>query len=79
MLERRNGKLPISTGPARLCQAMGIGKEENNADLVTSNLYIAKAPKDHRHFRIVQTPRIGIDYADEAKDFLWRFLLRPKT
>lgn len=79
MLERRKGKLPISTGPARLCQAMGIGKEENNADLVTSNLYIAKPTQDHKHFRIVQTPRIGIDYADEAKDFLWRFLLRPKT
>ncbi len=79
MLERRKGKLPIATGPARLCQAMGISKQENNADLVTSNLYIAKPPQYHRHFRIVQTPRIGIDYADEAKDFLWRFLLRPET
>ena len=79
MLERRKGKLPIATGPARLCQAMGISKQENNADLVTSNLYIAKPPQDHRHFGIVQAPRIGIDYADEAKDFLWRFLLRPKT
>ena len=79
MLERRKGKLPISTGPARLCQAMGISKQENNADLVTSNLYIAKPPQYHRHFRIVQAPRIGIDYADEAKDFLWRFLLRPEA
>lgn len=82
MLERRKGRLPLATGPARLCQAMGIGKEQNGSDLVIGNLYLAQPPQTegaNGQFLIVQTPRIGIDYAGEARDFLWRFVLKPKA
>jgi len=81
MLERRKGKLPLASGPARLCQAMAIGREQNQADLVTGDLYIATPPDlgiIRNQFEIEKTPRIGIDYADEAKDFLWRFVLTPR-
>ena len=27
-------------------------------------------------FEIVETKRIGIDYSEEAKDFLWRFYIK---
>ncbi len=79
MHNRRNGKLPLASGPGRLCQAMGIGKQHNGADLVTGNLYIAQLPGTGtpRELRILTTPRIGIDYAGEAKLYPWRFMLSP--
>ncbi|HOP70480.1 MAG TPA: DNA-3-methyladenine glycosylase [Bacillota bacterium] len=81
MLKRRKGKLPLATGPGRLCQAMGISSHHNGADLVTGNLYIAKPPgKDlTRELEIITTPRIGIDYAGEARHYPWRFMLSPSS
>ena len=82
MLKRRKGRLPLASGPGRLCQAIGIAKEENGADLITGNLYIAEPPDSHKvtgELQIVRTPRIGIGYAGEAKDYLWRFMLHPKA
>lgn len=75
MLKRRRGKLPLTKGPGRLCQAMGIGRQENGKDLVNGDLFIGYPPKDLRlSFEITRTPRIGIDYAKEAKYYPWRFL-----
>lgn len=34
-------------------------------------------PEDLRPFSIVAGPRIGIDYAEEAVDFPWRYLIGP--
>ncbi len=59
----------LCSGPARLCQAMSIGREQNGLDLVSGRaLFIAEphAGLDlpaltPRH--IARTPRIGIDYA----------------
>ena len=31
---------------------------------------------NYNNFEIVETKRIGIDYAEEAKDYLWRFTIR---
>ena len=31
---------------------------------------------NYNNFEIVETKRIGIDYAEEAKDFLWRFYIK---
>ena len=30
-------------------------------------------------FEVVETKRIGIDYAEEAKDFLWRFYIKDNV
>ena len=59
----------LCSGPARLCQAMSIGREQNGLDLVSGRtLFIAEphanldlSPLKPRH--IARTPRIGIDYA----------------
>ncbi len=69
---RRMTELPdraLCSGPARLCQAFGIGRAQNGIDLVEGpSLYIAEphpraglAPIRPRD--ISRTPRIGIDYA----------------
>ncbi len=59
----------LCSGPARLCQAMSIDREQNGLDLVTGRrLYIA-APHARLELppipasQIVRAPRIGIDYA----------------
>ncbi len=62
----------FSNGPGKLCKAMGIDKELNNADLMCDSLYITLG-EEITEFKTGK--RINIDYAQEAKDFLWRFYL----
>ena len=67
----------LTSGPSKLCMAFNINKECNKQDLCTSNIYIEE-PKEIEEFEIIETKRIGIDYAEEAKDFLWRFYIQDK-
>ena len=59
-------------GPGKLCRGLGITREENGLDLLGDTLFVCDAPApDH-----IQTGRrIGIDYAEEAVHFPWRFWL----
>ena len=61
----------ITSGPGKLCMAMGIDKTLNGEDLTGDTLWI----EDRRLEvgRIVASPRIGVDYAGEYKDKPWRF------
>ncbi len=63
----------LTSGPSKLCIAMGINKENNKQDLCFSELYIEDIAEK---VDIVEAKRIGIDYAEEAKDFLWRFYIK---
>jgi len=65
----------LTTGPSKLCIAMNINKENNKQDLCTSGLYIEDILEKER-IEIIEDKRIGIDYAEEAKDFLWRFYIK---
>lgn len=62
----------FANGPGKLCLALGIDKTMNGTDLTGDTLFIEKgnAPKD-----IKTGKRINIDYAEEARDFPWRFYL----
>ncbi len=62
----------FSNGPGKLCMAYGITRELNGENLLGNNLYITEGPNITN---IKQGKRIGIDYAEEAKDYLWRFYL----
>ncbi len=78
MLERRKGRLPLATGPGRLCQAMDITREHYGARLQGDTLFVGYPPLGLvPRFDIISTPRIGIDYAGDAKDYLWRFVMVP--
>ena len=74
--QRRN----LLTGPGRLCQALGIDRAFDRASLILGPdlLIAAEAPelglRARRPRGILATPRIGIDYAEEARAFPWRFL-----
>ena len=63
-------------GPGKLCRGLDLTREQNGLDLTEpeNGLYICRGapPKPSE----IQTGRrIGIDYAEEAADFPWRFYL----
>lgn len=65
----------FSNGPGKLCKAMAITKELNRQDLCGGRFYIANQLDGctDKKMNIATSARIGIDYAEEAKDFPWRF------
>lgn len=74
----RENARDLCSGPARLCQALAIARDENGLDLVTSpRLYIAHSQAttkpSTRHVR--RAPRIGIAYAGDWAHKPLRFCL----
>ena len=65
----------LTNGPSKLCMAMGISKTQNKADLTTPPLYINDAATLSQ-LDIVETTRIGVDYAGEWKKKTWRFYIK---
>ena len=82
MAKRRGAALGkvagLTNGPGRLCMAMGITKLQNKLDLTTPPLCIQDAapiaPAD-----IVETSRIGVDYAGDWKNKPWRFYVKGNS
>ncbi len=76
MLERRSGR--DTFGPGKLCQAMGITKNENGVDLTetTGGLWIEtglKVPKS----LVTKGPRVGLNNTPEPwLSKPWRFLVK---
>lgn len=65
----------LCSGPGKLCQAMEITRENYGEDLCGDSFYLEDAPVLLPE-EIDRTKRINIDYAGEAKDFLWRFSIK---
>lgn len=65
----------LCNGPGKLCQAMGITKENYGDDLCGDVLYLEEGEALEKE-QILRSRRINIDYAEEAKEFLWRFSIR---
>lgn len=65
----------LTNGPAKLCTTMGIDKSLYGVYLCGNKLFIA-SPKPKADFEIVTAPRINIDYAGEAKNYPWRFVIK---
>lgn len=70
-------------GPGKVCQALALTRAENGLDLTGDTLFLCDAPEDFglsplavpAGERVRTGPRIGVDYAEEARDFPWRFWL----
>jgi len=65
----------LCRGPGALCQALGITRADNGADLVRGRLRILDAPAVPSR-RVLRTPRIGVDYAGPDAARPWRFVVR---
>ena len=81
MMQLRQSKKPIKSlreqnliyGPSRLCDGLGITREDNGVLLTSEELFLCEGisvPPE----QIAATERINIDYAQEAKEFLYRFV-----
>ena len=69
-------------GPGKLCEGRSRTRAQNGMDLMGDTLFLCDDPADlglpppePAHETIRTSPRIGIDYAEEARDFPWRFEL----
>jgi len=63
----------LTNGPGKLSKAMNLEKSLNGEDLCGDRLYIEEG--SNNKFDIITDKRIGIDYAEEAKDFPFRFYI----
>ncbi len=77
MAKRRGTTDPaeLCSGPAKLCQAMDITRAQYGCDLLGGELYIRDfepvPPQE-----ILVSPRINIDYAQECRDYPWRYFIK---
>lgn len=93
LLRLRYGNKPLTpyrqknflNGPGKVCRGFALSKAENRLDLTGDTLFICESPEDvglpcpeSPKEHICAGPRIGIDYAEEARDFPWRFWLQQE-
>lgn len=65
----------LTSGPGKLCIALGIDRSLNSADLTRDKIWL----EDHKTFSsddIATGKRIGIDYAAEDAEKPWRFWVK---
>ncbi|MDD3347144.1 DNA-3-methyladenine glycosylase [Oscillibacter sp.] len=69
-------------GPGKVCKGFALTTADNGLDLTGEELFVCESLADiglpcppPAAERICAGPRIGVDYAEEAKDFPWRFQL----
>lgn len=73
MLKRRNKskvEASLTSGPGNVSKALGISKSHYGEDLQGSQIYILDKTKT---LPVIQSVRIGIDYAGEDAQLPWRF------
>lgn len=63
----------FTNGPGKLCKALSLDRSHNGIDLCGDQIYLEEGTGEN--FHIIATKRVGIDYAEEAKDYLWRFYI----
>lgn len=73
-------------GPGKLCKALALTRTDDRTDLTGDALFVCDSladiglpcPAPVRE-TICSGPRIGVDYAEEARDFPWRFWLKKEA
>ena len=76
----------LLNGPGKICKGLSLTTAENGAVLTGDTLFVCTSPADlglpcpppPSGETVCIGPRIGVDYAEEAKDFPWRFWLQEE-
>lgn len=79
IMEKRrdtNNVLNLTSGPGKLCAALKISGEQNGISLTGETIWIEPPAEKVPDNKIIRAKRIGIDYAEEDKDKLWRFYIK---
>jgi DNA-3-methyladenine glycosylase len=81
-IERMRKRRPVkdernlTSGPGKLCQALGIDRSYNGVDLTGGRIWIEDGRENVAANQIASGVRIGIDYAEEYVAQPWRFWLK---
>jgi DNA-3-methyladenine glycosylase len=74
---RPRGNRQLTSGPARLTQALAIDKSFNRADMTTGGQLWLEAGDSVPDSKVERGPRIGVNYAAEKdRSAPWRFWVR---
>ena len=78
MLSRRNLKNisnRLTAGPGTLSQAMGISVQISGQSLLDKQIWIENRENNNplKDFKIISSPRVGVQYAGEDASNHWRF------
>jgi DNA-3-methyladenine glycosylase len=66
--------IQLTNGPGKLCAALAIHRDCNGMDLCGDELFLTD--HDAEAFEVLSSRRIGIDYAEEAREFPWRMYIK---
>ena len=73
-------------GPGKVCKGLSLDRSCNQMDLCGDTLFVCETCEELGlpslppfHEQICAGPRIGIDYAEEAREFPWRFWLEQEA
>ncbi len=66
----------LTTGPGKLAQALKITRNHNELLLTDDQIFIEDVGAKIKSSNIIASPRIGIDYAQEAKYWKLRFTIK---
>ena len=78
IMRQRRGAMAdknLTSGPGKLCIALGIDKTFNNEDLLENRVWLENG-KIILNAEIESGKRIGIDYAEEFAEKPWRFWIK---
>lgn len=64
----------LTNGPGKLTKAMGIDRSCDGIDLLNSEIHVED--DGFTDFETVETTRIGIGYAEEAREYPYRFYIK---
>ena len=81
IMRQRRGQMKdqnLTSGPGKLCIALGIDKNFNNEDLTGDKVWLETNAKIS-DAEIASGKRIGIDYAEEYAEKPWRFWLKGNS
>lgn len=81
IMRERRGQMKdsnLTSGPGKLCIAMGIDRTANGTDLLGEKIWL----EDHKKItpkHIAVGKRVGVDYAEEDADKPWRFWVKDNS
>lgn len=70
------GAIDLAGGPGKLCQALKIDRVFDGLACNHKLLYLAQGIPVTDEAQVIRSPRVGIDYAGDAKDWPLRFRMR---
>lgn len=81
MIKRLNAKHSsrITSGPGKLTKALGIDRMLNEKSLSGNVIWLEDRGMKFAKNLLIKVKRVGIDYAEEDADLLWRFYIKNNS